>query len=136
MDETCTPTILVADDEETVRSYIRNILTRRGYRLIEAQDGVDALEKLGHSPSPVALVLTDVRMPRMGGIALADAVFESSPRTPVVYISGYPLDLETEKKRHPQTACAYLPKPFTPKVLVETVERCLHAAPAVRTANS
>jgi len=120
-----TPTILIADDEETVRIYIRRILAAQGFQVLEATDGVDAMEQIERMDSPVDLLLTDVRMPRMDGPSLAHSVTERYPETAVLFISGYPLDLERERSRHPRKACSFLPKPFTPKLLVEAVAHCL-----------
>ncbi len=123
-------TILIADDEPTVRAYIRNILRGEGFRLIEAGDGVDALEQLGQRGEPVDLLLTDVRMPRMDGIALARSVVEQYPGTPVLYISGYPFDVEETRSR--SRVCGFLSKPFSRKTLLDEVRKCLerpHDAP-------
>ena len=118
-------TILFADDESTVRTYIRNILLREGFDVLEATDGLEALQKVQDRGAPVDLLLTDVRMPRMDGIALAQALIHLYPNTPIVYISGYPLDLEEQQTRHPSNACAFLSKPFTRKALLEAIQKCL-----------
>ena len=120
-----TETILFADDELTVRSYIRNILRKEGFDLLEATDGVEALQKVKERGTPVDLLLTDVRMPRMDGIALAQALVAMYPKLPIVYISGYPLDLGERQTNHPANACAFLSKPFTRKALLEAVQKCL-----------
>src|SRR4051794_29712021 len=116
-------TILFADDEETVRSFIRNTLRREGFELLEAVDGVDALQKVAQRGAPVDLLVTDIRMPRMDGIASAKSVSQAYPETPVLYISGYPLDLEEERNR--KQPCASLSKPFTRQALLEAVQKCL-----------
>lgn len=120
-----TPTILVVDDEETVRGYIRRILGMRGFQVLEAADGLDALRQIQSPGTTVDLLLTDIRMPRMDGIELAHAVTSLHPRMPVLYISGYPFDIEQERTQHAYKACGFLAKPFTPKVLVDTVNQCL-----------
>jgi CheY-like chemotaxis protein len=117
-------TILIADDEATIRAYIRNILRTQGFALIEAVDGLDALTKVQHHGEPIDLLLTDVRMPRMDGIALAHSVVQAYPRVPVVYMSGYPFDFEGAAAG--ERPCASLSKPFTRKALLDVLERCLH----------
>jgi CheY-like chemotaxis protein len=124
-------TVLVADDEESVRRYIRNILAMQGLQVIEAVDGVDAMQKLKCLETPLDLLVTDLRMPRMDGIELARAVTNAQPHTVVLYISGYPFDLEEERCRNPGRICGFLPKPFTPKALSETVKHCLASTPNV-----
>jgi two-component system cell cycle sensor histidine kinase/response regulator CckA len=115
-------TILVVDDEAMVRTYVRTILRREGFQLIEAVDGLDALEQVEQRGSP-DLLLTDVRMPRMDGIALARAITQAHPKTPVIYISGYAF--EPEGKDRPGE-CAFVSKPFTRAALLDAVTKCLH----------
>ena len=118
-------TILVADDEETVRSFIRHVLRQEGFNLLEAVDGVDAMELVGRLNTPVDLLLTDVRMPRMDGIALANALARVYPKLPVLYISGYPFEIEEVRGTRPGSICASLTKPFSRRALVEAVQKCL-----------
>jgi two-component system, cell cycle sensor histidine kinase and response regulator CckA len=120
-----TPTILVVDDEETVRAFMRKILMMRGYQVLDAHDGIDALEQITRLGIAVDLLLTDVRMPRMDGAELAQRLHALYPQTPILYISGYPFDLDTERRKYPTRICAFLSKPFTPKVLLEAVTGCL-----------
>jgi two-component system cell cycle sensor histidine kinase/response regulator CckA len=84
--------ILVVD-EETVRAYVHKILSMRGYQVLGAHDGVEAMEQIIRMGSAVDLLLTDVRMPRMDGRELAQRLAAAHPRTPVIYTSGYPFDL-------------------------------------------
>jgi two-component system cell cycle sensor histidine kinase/response regulator CckA len=83
------------------------------------------MEKIEQSGSAVDLLVTDIRMPRMDGIALAVSVSRRHPGIPILFISGYPLDLEEQRKKFRTSLCAFLSKPFTTRVLVETVEKCL-----------
>ena len=93
--------------------------------MIEAVDGSEAMGQIEEAGSSIDLVLTDVRMPRMGGVELVRALSESHPRMPVLFISGYPFDLAHDSGMHPDRICAFVAKPFKPKQLVETVRRCL-----------
>ncbi|HLK62225.1 MAG TPA: response regulator [Bryobacteraceae bacterium] len=118
-------TILVADDEPVVRSYVEGILQRAGFNVIEAVDGVDALRQVDQRHAPIDLLLTDVRMPRMDGIALARSVLERFPKTPVLYISGYSFDLREERALLSGASSAFLPKPFSRQELVGAVQKLL-----------
>ena len=118
-------TILIADDESTIRAYVGNILRRAGFQLIEASDGADALVQVQEEGRPIDLLVTDIRMPRMDGIALARSMTELYPNIPIIYISGYPFDFEEERSKSPKRACAFLSKPFTRKDLLDAVEKCL-----------
>ncbi len=119
-------TILVVDDEASIRSYVKNILRIEGFQMLEGVDGVDALQQIQRATDPIDLLLTDIRMPRMDGIELAYSITEMHPKTPVVYMSGYPFDLEEVQARRPLRACAFVGKPFTRKALLEAIEKCLH----------
>ncbi len=81
-------TILVVDDEAALRSLARRVLETAGYRVEEAGDGVEALE-VAAGMTTVDLLLTDLTMPRSGGVALAAALTEQRPGLLVVYMSGY-----------------------------------------------
>ncbi len=120
-----TGTILFADDESTVRSYVARILRREGFEILEAADGADAMEILRKRGAPIDLLLTDIRLPRMDGVELARTVTRMYPGTPVVYISGFPFSLDQERTPDELAACAFLPKPFDRKALLETVQKCL-----------
>jgi two-component system cell cycle response regulator CpdR len=121
------PKILVADDEESVRTYVGRILAMNGFEVVEAADGADALQHI-ETGDAIDLLLTDVRMPRMDGIELARSAHAICPHLPVLYISGYPFDVDEERRIYPAKICAFVAKPFTPKTLVEAVRRCLKPA--------
>jgi two-component system chemotaxis response regulator CheY len=106
---------------------VRTILHRAGFGLVEAVDGIDALEK-ARLHAPIDLLLTDIRMPRMDGIALARALVEARPMMPVIYTSGYPFELE--EMSNTTGRCASLQKPFTRQALLDAVRQCLPAAGA------
>src|SRR5262249_3540340 len=81
-------TILIVDDEAVVRALGRRILEQAGFRVVEAEDGVDALRVLGQA-GPVQAVVSDVRMPNMDGHALASRLALLTPPVPTLLISGY-----------------------------------------------
>jgi two-component system cell cycle sensor histidine kinase/response regulator CckA len=118
-------TILLVDDEQMVRAYVRNILKSDGFDIVEAADGVEALAIIQQLDGAINLLLTDVRMPRMDGIELAHKVSDTYPHIPVLFISGYALDIEVEKNRHPKKACGFVSKPFRPQPLREAVRKCI-----------
>ena len=82
-------TILVVEDEEPVREVLCSILRAHGYVVIEAGGPLAALERMASSEWAVDLLLTDVVMPTMTGLELADLVLETHPETRVLFISGY-----------------------------------------------
>lgn len=81
--------ILLVEDEDLVRRVARRILRREGYSVLEARDGMEGLEMLEQHHAEVALVFTDVVMPRLSGPDMAIQIRERWPTMPIVYTSGY-----------------------------------------------
>jgi PAS domain S-box-containing protein len=124
-------TVLVVEDEEIVRSLVREMLEGLGYTVLDARDGEDALEVLARGTPAIDLVLSDLVMPRMSGRELARRVAELRPETAVLLVSGYAGDTTTaEGPLEPGTA--FLEKPFTGRELAEKVRGLLDGAAARR----
>ncbi|WP_020187315.1 response regulator [Methylopila sp. 73B] len=81
--------ILLTDDEEAVRGFVQRALEMDGHDVAQAFDGADALEKLGAAAEGFDLLLTDIRMPMMDGIALALAAARDHPDTMILLMTGY-----------------------------------------------
>jgi two-component system cell cycle sensor histidine kinase/response regulator CckA len=118
-------TVLVAEDEPIILAFVAKILRANGFRVLEASDGVDALQQVQRDARSIDLLVTDVRMPRMDGIALTRALTEKNGPVPVLFISGYTFDLEYNDAAA-SSVCVFLAKPFTRKALLAAVEKCLH----------
>jgi two-component system, cell cycle sensor histidine kinase and response regulator CckA len=115
-----TPTVLVVDDEDTLRAAIRRLLEGHGYHVIDAPNGATALQLLEHNAPPkVSLVLTDLRMPVMDGRQLAAALARRYPSLPIVFMSGFTAQLMDLKLVSPHLV--FLPKPFRDHDLLATV---------------
>ena len=109
-------TVLVVDDEADVRAFVRTVLARHGYEVLEAEDGLAALEVVQQLSGKIELLVTDVKMPRMDGITLGQKVSTGYPGIEVLYISAYVSESPTRGVgRH------FLPKPFRPDALVSCV---------------
>jgi two-component system cell cycle sensor histidine kinase/response regulator CckA len=115
-------TILLVEDEESVRALVRRTLEARGYRVLEAADGPQAVE-LALS-RPVDLLLTDMVLPGMGGSEIAARIHAIHPRARVLYTSGYTDDVIVRGGLMERGA-AFLEKPFTPAVLARKVREVL-----------
>jgi len=131
-------TVLVVDDEPTLRSVIRRSLLREGYRVLVAEDGARALA-LAESHGPgIDLLITDVVMPGLTGLELAQRLQRERPGLGVLFISGFTFE-ESVPAADLQAGTAYLPKPFDTKVLAAKVRELLSACaknrPAVAKAN-
>jgi CheY-like chemotaxis protein len=86
---TGTETVLVVEDEDVIRSLVRSILEVRGYKVLDAATGAEALRLCGNPSQAIDLLLTDVIMPKMNGRELADRFVQIHPDAKVLYMSGY-----------------------------------------------
>jgi len=121
-----TETILLVEDEDSVRDLAAKVLRQRGYQVLEAPNGSTALTvELGHT-GPIALLLTDVVMPDLSGPEVARRVIERRPEIGVLYMSGYTDDAVLQHGVLKQDT-PFLQKPFTPMVLASKVREVLDA---------
>ncbi len=119
-----TETIFLVEDDEVVRSMSVEILTSLGYSVLEAADGVEALQACKRYHGTIDLLLTDVVMPRMNGSELAKKVLESRPEIKVLFMSGY-TDEAIVKHGILQDDVLFLQKPITPKNLSKALRQAL-----------
>ena len=126
--------ILLADDDSSVRHFVKAILKRVGYQVLEAADGKSALVLAQKIVGNLDLLVTDVEMPGMGGRELGKAIRESYPDVPVIYISGFTSDPGVQDLHDPEHGFAFVGKPFQPKVLLETVAEMLNRERAAQAA--
>jgi CheY-like chemotaxis protein len=117
-------TILLVEDEEQVRVVARGILKRQGYRVIEAQNGGDALLRCETHSGTIDLLLSDVVMPQMSGPELAKRLARARPTMKILCMSGYADDAVV---RHGalEAGIAFIQKPFTPDSLARKVREVL-----------
>jgi len=121
--------VLIAEDEDAVRTLVHRILARAGYEVISAVNGREALARAAGREDEVDLLLTDVVMPEMDGSELACTLRERQPLLPILYMSGY---ADTEIPTGPEPSdgpTSFLQKPFGPALLLARVESLL-ATPA------
>ena len=118
VEKTTRRTVLIVDDEASVRAYLKTVLQREGIQVLEAGDGLDALTLLRRRGGVVDVLVTDIKMPRMTGTELVKAIKAEFPDIPVVYISGEPLKQELHD---PLRRVVFLEKPFVPITMIETL---------------
>lgn len=116
-------TVLVVEDEPAVRELVRTILDMRGYAVLEASGGADALRICEEHTGPIHLLLTDVLMPGMDGTEFVRRALVLRPRARVLYMSGYP-DSESLLQGLP-LGTAFIQKPFGPDALASKVRQIL-----------
>jgi PAS domain S-box-containing protein len=123
-----TETILVVEDEDAVRLLVVNLLERRGYTVLQATSGADALEVWQRARDQIDLVLTDLVMPGgMNGHELAARLRADRPALKVVYTSGYSADL-TQHGASLIDGANFLPKPYRADKLARTIREQLDRA--------
>ena len=115
--------VLVADDDSMLRECISALLTAAGFEVIQAEDGLDALEKYRAHQCNISLVITDIEMPRLNGIETTKRLREIDPSVKVIVSSGSGKDVPKDVRPD-----AFLPKPYTGTSLNETVQRVLQIA--------
>jgi PAS domain S-box-containing protein len=120
-------TILLVEDEHAVRLTTRQVLESKGYRILEATCGPEALEAWQSHGREVALLLTDIIMPgEMTGRDLAEQLWGQRPGLKVIFMSGYSADVLVKGTDYiRRTKSRFLQKPCSSRALLETVRRCL-----------
>jgi len=119
-------TILLVEDEEGLRGLNARGLTSRGYTVLEAGNGVEAIEVIEKRGGDVDLVVSDVVMPEMDGPTLATKLREINPGLKIIFVSGYAEDA-FDKNLPDDVKFNFLPKPFTLKQLVAAVKDTMAA---------
>jgi two-component system cell cycle sensor histidine kinase/response regulator CckA len=117
-------TVLLVEDEEGLRALNARGLASRGYTVLTASNGVEALEELEKNEGKVDIVVSDVVMPEMDGPTLLKEMRKKNPDLKMIFVSGYAEDA-FQKNLPPGGQFAFLPKPFTLKQLVEQVKTTL-----------
>ena len=118
--------VLVVDDDPAVRKSIDRVLTGKGYAVITAENGEEALRKLNEEKYD--LVYTDIRMPGISGLEVAEQVKARKPWTPVVIITGYGTDAAQARAKAAGVS-SFVHKPLSPEMIEDSAREAL-AAPA------
>lgn len=124
-----TETILLVDDEEPVQHLVRQILERRGYRILAASDGPAALRLSSDFQGDIHLVLTDIVMPGMSGLEVATCLLAARPSMKVLYMSGHPATVVSQQWRMPPRQY-FIQKPFLVPALALKIREVLDDNPA------
>jgi PAS domain S-box-containing protein len=123
--------ILLVEDDDDLRRLVAEVLTREGYVLVQASNGVDALRAVEAYDGDIDLLVTDVVMPEMDGVELARRLVERWPELPIVYMSGY-AGSARDKLRHLRESANFLAKPFEPDDVARRVYDLIHGRVTVR----
>ena len=119
-----TETVLIVEDEEIVRELVCQVLSEHGYDVMCAGNGEEALQMSASHQGPVALLVTDVVMPHIGGVELSRRLLSLRPELKVLYVSGYSED-DMSEQGGISADMEFLEKPFTPQAIVRKVREIL-----------
>lgn len=120
-------TLLLTEDEASVRRFMRRVLDEQGYTVLEAANGAEALKVAARHPGPIDLLVTDVIMPELGGAELTQRLKRTHPETRVLYVSGYADDALGQHGVLAEGE-SFLAKPFRSESLVRKVREVLDLA--------
>jgi two-component system, cell cycle sensor histidine kinase and response regulator CckA len=123
--------ILVVDDDPLIRSMCKKVVEAHGFSTILAENGAEALNIFRENHEGIALVVSDISMPVMNGIDMAQQMFAMKPHANLILMTGYTAQVLLGKLKD---LCALLYKPFTPRQLIEVIQKCLKYQEARRTA--
>ena len=115
--------VLVVEDEDQVRKLESEVLRARGYVVLEARDGREALSVCKAHQGKIDLLLSDVVMPELGGRELAERVLATRPDTKLLFMSGHTQDVIL--KKGVKAGTPFLQKPFAPNALADKVRAVL-----------
>ena len=119
-----TETILLAEDDKTIRELISKVLMSNGYTVIAAQDGEDAMQKFMENADAIHLLILDVIMPKKSGKEVYDTIKQKTPQLPALFLSGYSANI-IQKKGAPDEELHFMYKPVTPNSLLQKVREIL-----------
>lgn len=122
---TAKETVLLVEDDDSIRTLMATVLQDQGYHVLVAGDGIQALQQLQLHKGPCHLVVTDVIMPRMKSSVLVEGVKVMQPTARILYMSGYAGETLETSGIHDDTP--FLQKPFLPSTLIEKVQEILKA---------
>jgi two-component system cell cycle sensor histidine kinase/response regulator CckA len=122
-------TVLLVEDDDQVRAVARGILSKSGYRVLDARNAGEALLRTEAHAGPIHLLLTDVVMPHVSGPELAKRLATLKPTMRILFMSGY-VDDGVLRRSVVESLVAYVQKPITPEILTAKVREVLDAADA------
>ncbi|MCL4536022.1 MAG: DUF3365 domain-containing protein [Nitrospirae bacterium] len=121
-------TILIAEDEESVREFLRDVFEAYGYQVIPAMDGEDAVSKYNENKERIDMVILDVVMPKKNGKEVYNLIKETNPGIKILFISGYTQDILTSKGIY-EEGLEFIAKPLEIRVLMAKVRNILNNQP-------
>jgi two-component system cell cycle sensor histidine kinase/response regulator CckA len=119
--EVSRPTILLVEDDSAVRRLLTGVLSRK-FDVLQAENGLEALQVFGNHRDRISVLLTDIAMPGLDGIGLAERIIQEKPGLKVLLLSAY-YEEDARTVRLADAGVAFVAKPFSPTALVSKIER-------------
>lgn len=117
------PTVLLVEDDDQVRAFVRTLLINEGYKVIEARTGEEGL-KAGEESGHVDLLLADMLLPELSGSDLAEKLLERRPGLKILFMTGY-IEGDIVQRCINDLGASFLDKPFVPSVLLQHVREAI-----------
>jgi two-component system, cell cycle sensor histidine kinase and response regulator CckA len=127
MDQGSKGKVLLVEDDEQVRGFIRMLLTTNGYQVLEARNGAEGLEIAEAEAANIDLLLSDMLLPELSGFDLAQKALERNPELKVLFMTGY-VEGDIVQRGISELGASFLDKPFQPATLLSRVHDAI--APA------
>jgi two-component system, cell cycle sensor histidine kinase and response regulator CckA len=119
--------VLLVEDDDQVRSFVRMLLTSNGYRVLDASTGTEGLEIAERQDAEIDLLLSDMLLPELSGYDLAQKVLELRPQTKILFMTGY-VEGEIVQRCISELGASFLDKPFQPATLLTRVQEAIDSA--------
>ena len=120
-------TVLLVEDDDQVRSFVRMLLTNNGYRVLEARTGAEGLTIAESEAQNIDLLLSDMLLPELSGFDLALRLLERKPDTKVLFMTGY-VEGDIVQRCIAELGASFLDKPFQPNALLSRVQEAIKPA--------
>ena len=127
MDQESKGSVLLVEDDDQVRSFIRMLLTNNGYRVLEAQTGAEGLAIVKSESRNIDLLLSDMLLPELSGFDLAQRTLELKPEMKVLFMTGY-VEGDIVQRSISELGASFLDKPCQPNTLLTRVQEAISSA--------
>jgi two-component system, cell cycle sensor histidine kinase and response regulator CckA len=119
-------TVLLVEDDEQVRRFMRGLLTNEGYNVIEARNGAEGL-KIASETERIDLLLADMLLPELSGFDLAEQLLQLRPGLKILFVTGY-IEGDIVQRSIAELGASFLDKPFVPAALLQRVRDAIGTA--------
>jgi two-component system, cell cycle sensor histidine kinase and response regulator CckA len=127
MEQESKGSVLLVEDDDQVRAFIRMLLTNNGYRVLEAQTGAEGLAIAQTESQNIDLLLSDMLLPELSGFDLAQKTLELKPEMKVLFMTGY-VEGDIVQRCISELGASFLDKPFQPNALLSRVREAISSA--------